>query len=386
MARFDVMGEQRGSHLFTGRHCWSSLQQQPHLLPFVGSGRSGEDLASPMDYTEENISRVDMLEKIAELDHSQSQLRELNAEMRHWLDVADDDMAGLRSENADLRKQVKDLEKVLTELQQAELEPCGPLLADGVDEKLICEKRIQELEKETLKVQEENKELTTELKNLKQERDQDKISLIKLRSEFEHLEIGVEEVQMELQRRDELIHQKTQQCKHLEETVEEYSNIIKDLRLTKQELSTQLENRRDEASFATMTEVMREEEEGQPSPHMSIAEEIQLLFSSAEMQTCTVDSTDPPVTSGLDENVEADDEGRLKPRSLPADLITTRNRFAVSLRTTIRKIFMFGFIALCFLAFVVFGCWVGNSDNLFINTLLMMPPYVTVHYKALPPI
>lgn len=49
-----------------------------------------------------------MLEKIAELDHNQNQLRELNAEMRHWLDVADDDISGLRSENVMLRKQVKE--------------------------------------------------------------------------------------------------------------------------------------------------------------------------------------------------------------------------------------------------------------------------------------
>lgn len=49
----------------------------------------------------------EMLEKIAELDYSQSQLRGLNAEMRRWLDAADDDMAMLRTENATLRKQVK---------------------------------------------------------------------------------------------------------------------------------------------------------------------------------------------------------------------------------------------------------------------------------------
>lgn len=48
-----------------------------------------------------------MLEKIAELDYGQSQLRGLNAEMRHWLDVADDEVAMLRSENASLSKQVK---------------------------------------------------------------------------------------------------------------------------------------------------------------------------------------------------------------------------------------------------------------------------------------
>lgn len=48
-----------------------------------------------------------MLEKIAELEYSQSQLRDLNAEMRHWLDAADDEVAMLRLENASFRKQVK---------------------------------------------------------------------------------------------------------------------------------------------------------------------------------------------------------------------------------------------------------------------------------------
>lgn len=48
----------------------------------------------------------EMLKKIAELDYSQSQLRGINAELRRWLDAADDEAATLRSENASLRKQV----------------------------------------------------------------------------------------------------------------------------------------------------------------------------------------------------------------------------------------------------------------------------------------
>lgn len=48
----------------------------------------------------------EMLEKIAELDYNQSQLKSLNAEMRQWLDVADDEVATLRSENVILRKQL----------------------------------------------------------------------------------------------------------------------------------------------------------------------------------------------------------------------------------------------------------------------------------------
>lgn len=47
-----------------------------------------------------------MLEKLAEQNYSQNQLRDLNAKMRQWLDVADDELVTLRSENTHLKKQV----------------------------------------------------------------------------------------------------------------------------------------------------------------------------------------------------------------------------------------------------------------------------------------
>lgn len=47
-----------------------------------------------------------MLEKLAEQNYSQNQLRDVNAKMRQWLDVADDELLTLRSENTRLRKRV----------------------------------------------------------------------------------------------------------------------------------------------------------------------------------------------------------------------------------------------------------------------------------------
>lgn len=52
-------------------------------------------------------SPKEMLEKIAELEYSQSLLRDQNADMSKLLDGADDDMAALGSENKSLRKQVE---------------------------------------------------------------------------------------------------------------------------------------------------------------------------------------------------------------------------------------------------------------------------------------
>lgn len=49
-----------------------------------------------------------MREKVAELEYRLNQERDLLANMRHWLDVADEDMAVVRSENDTLRKQMKE--------------------------------------------------------------------------------------------------------------------------------------------------------------------------------------------------------------------------------------------------------------------------------------
>ncbi|XP_073342661.1 uncharacterized protein [Pagrus major] len=233
-----------------------------------------------MDVTEEHVTVKEMLEKIAELEYSQSQLRDLNGEMRRWLDVADDEVAVLRSDNADLRKQVKALEKIISEAQQVEAETCGSLLGDDLDLKRRSEQKIQELEKESTMMKEENKKLTAELKSLQQERCRDKIGLNEFRVSLQTLERGIEEAQLRLQQRDEIIHQKELQLKHLEETAEECCNIIKDLRLINQELRKQLEERQDEASLVFLNDAMAEKE-GLLSRPLSFAEEIKLLASSA---------------------------------------------------------------------------------------------------------
>ncbi|XP_044061146.1 GRIP1-associated protein 1-like isoform X1 [Siniperca chuatsi] len=330
-----------------------------------------------MDITEENMTLKEMLEKIAELDYSQSQLRDLNAEMRRWLDVADDDMAVLRSENATLRKQVKTLEKIISEAQQVEAEPCKSLLADNLDVKRRSEKKIQKLEKESTTMKEQNKKLSAELKRLQQERDRDKISLSKLRAALQTLKCEMEEAQLGLQHRDEVIHQKNLQLKHLQETEEECSNIIKDLRLTNQELRKQLEDRLDEASFATLNDLMRERE-GSLSPPLSFAEEMKLLASSAEVKTNMSDSTDL-------RHEETVPEELLKPQCLTVDLQT--KRCAGILERA--GLFMLLIFILTVLALVASGSCAGNLFS--INTLwsgarLMLQPYCSVHYGALPPI
>ncbi|XP_047441953.1 ninein-like [Mugil cephalus] len=334
-----------------------------------------------MDVIEDNMSLQEMLEKIAELDYSQSHLRDLNAEMRTWLDVADDDMALLRSENAMLRKQVKDLEMFINKAQQVEAEPCWSAQANDHSVKRCSEKKIQMLETESIKLKEQNKKLNAELTSLQQERDQDKISLSNFKVSLHDFEFGMEEVQYELQHKDEVIHQKNLQLQHFEETVEEFSDVIKDLRLTNQELKKQLEDKLAEASFAAVNDLMREKE-GSFCPPLSFAEEIKLLASAAE-------NSFTHVTDLRHEETEA--EELLEPQSLTVVLQTKSCADKSELASQRPWLFVLCIFILAVLTFMASGNCGRNSDlfsfdTWWNNARLMFRPYCSVHYGALPPI
>nr|XP_015802305.2 protein KASH5 isoform X1 [Nothobranchius furzeri] len=352
-------------------------------MNFIPTWRKG--YTSRMSSTEETISVKELQERIAELDYNQNQLRELNDEMRSWLDVADDDIASLRSENTTLRKQVKELEKVIFEAQQVEAEPCEFLTARDLAEKRFSVKEIQDLERKSNTTKEENKMLTVLVRNLEEEREEDKMTLSNLRASFQSMQMEMEETQLAVQHRDEVIQQKDLQIKHLEETMEEYTDIIKDLRTTKQELSKQLEDRLDEASFPVLAEVMGEEE-GLVSSHLSLAEEIQLLVSSAEMNPSRSSFTDLTLVASDEE----ENNGVLD--SPKADLSTEREEgLADASKTNIHgsSLFKLCIFTLSFLVSAVLGCVAGNlfsSNILQSGSQLMLQPYISVQYNALPPV
>ncbi|KAM4555645.1 uncharacterized protein PAE49_014618 isoform 3-T5 [Odontesthes bonariensis] len=235
---------------------------------------------------------------------------------------------------------------------------------------------VQEME--TAMMKEQIKELTAKLKGLEKERSQDKRTLSKLRTALQTHKDGMEAVNLTLHQRDEVIHQKSLQLKYLEETVEECLDIIKDLRLTKQELLKQLDDRREEASLAVQTELMREKD-GSLRTHLSIAEEIQLLGDSADVELSTTDFTEL-------QHEESEEEELLEPHSLTADLKT--KRFEGTLTTTIPRA---GQLMLCIVSLSVLACVALGSCEIFYNmwwsrARLMLQPYFSVHYGTLPPI
>ncbi|XP_075902652.1 uncharacterized protein LOC142901835 isoform X2 [Nelusetta ayraudi] len=327
-----------------------------------------------METSLDTMTPTDMLEKLAEQNYSQNQLRDLNAKMRHWLDVADDELVTLRSENTHLRKQVNALEKIISEAQQTEPEPSKPVLTDDLDVIASSQQRIKSLEKECTLMREHNEKLSTELRALQQERDVDKISLSKFKNELQALECAIEEAESGLQLKDEVIQQKDQLLRHAEETEEEFLSTIKDLRLAKQELRQQLEERENEASLAVLTEVT--EGDGAPSSPLNFAEEIKLLTSSGKMEINVFDSFDH-------RHEDSDTEEQLGPQNQTADVQT--QRCVGVLQTAVQRVGLFVplIFVLIILAFMALGSCVEHYDFL---AFLMLQPYCCVHYDSLPPI
>ncbi|XP_063733153.1 uncharacterized protein LOC134860201 isoform X2 [Eleginops maclovinus] len=315
-----------------------------------------------MDAKEEDMKLKEMREKMEELEHSLTQQRDRNYKLNDWLDVAEDDLAILRPENILLRKQVKALEKSSSEVQLVEAEPRRSLLDEELDAQRWSENKIQKLEKESAIMKEQNKKLLVELETLQQEREQDKISLEKNRVSL-------------------LSMKKNLQLKYSEELNKENFNIIECLRQMNQELGEQLEDRRDTASFTIVNDLMEKKEEALRPP-LSFAEELQLLAFSPEVK--------PSITASADlRHEEFEAEEPLKPLSLPEDRQT--KRWARTFETAFQRagLFLLFIFFLTVLGFVASGSLTGNVfsiNTLWSGTRLMLQPYYSVHYGALPPI
>ncbi|KAF3838510.1 hypothetical protein F7725_010278 [Dissostichus mawsoni] len=214
-------------------------------------------------------------------------------------------------------------------------------------ENILLRKRVKDLEKSNSEVQlveaepcrsllddelyaqrwSENK-IQKLLKTVQQEREQDKISLENCRVSLLTMKHTLEEAELGLHNRDDDIH--------------------KCLRQKNQELGEQLEDRRDTASLAIVNDLMEKKEE---TLSLSFAEELQLLAFSPEVKPSLADSADL-------RHEECEAEEPLKPLSLPEEHQTKRS-------------FRGNFFSI---------------NNLWSGTRLMLQPYYSVHYGALPPI
>uniref|UniRef100_H3DHA7 Uncharacterized protein n=1 Tax=Tetraodon nigroviridis TaxID=99883 RepID=H3DHA7_TETNG len=234
--------------------------------------------ANMTDPSEDKITQEEMLSKIAELNHSSSHLKGLNASMMQWLDAAESEIVTLNSDNKSLRTKVNMLEKIVTDTQEDRGEPHPP---PPTDDKPKTEQRMRKMEEQLTLMKEHNKRRTSELKDLQQERDQDRKSLGKMSHTVHILQAYLEEAQLELQQKDKVIEEKNLVIRIAEETLEEFSNTIEHLRTTSHKLKLQLEERQDESSFTFLNELVEDKIKGFPTSGMSYAEEVMQLGTLA---------------------------------------------------------------------------------------------------------
>lgn len=336
--------------------------------------------------------------------------------MRSWLDGADEDMVTLRSENTSLKKQVKELEKIISDAQYEESEPISGQ-TDYLELKKSNEIKIQQVEKESTILIEENKKLTAEISYLQEQQENENVTLNKLKVSVQSLESDIEVAQLGLQQRDEVIQQKSLDLKHAKEMVEEYSTIIRDLRQQNQQLREELEDGKDEKSFAIAIDLMEAKERGD-TPLLSFAEELRLLDFSAVVNNSSSDSrqesdeAEPEKLQNTNESISVEEEKSVdictstpvpstEEPKLDGSLDTgksmlesSRHYKCASLLMSFAQrivLFLVTFFLLLFLVFLTSGSLTGNSklfsmDTFWNSARFMLEPYCTLRYGGMPPI
>ncbi|CAL8302025.1 unnamed protein product [Arctogadus glacialis] len=228
--------------------------------------------------------------RMAELEHSHSRLRKETGEMRHLLEVADEEVAELRMENAALTGKVEMLESSLSDAGhiQVELRRVKSLLCEeqSSNRKRTSnkEQEIQKLEEERKILTEQAKGLSAQLKELQQQREQRELSQSNLEAALQRLQIKMEDIRQELKLKDEDIHQQNWQLMQLEEMREEYTNIIRDLRLRNKDLESQVELQQEEAARLVNHQY--------PRNPLSIADEVELQAYLAVVENCRREEKD----------------------------------------------------------------------------------------------
>ncbi|XP_028316205.1 outer dense fiber protein 2-like [Gouania willdenowi] len=256
------------------------------------------------------------MEQIADLAHSRSQLKELTKEMRQWLDVADEEISELRSQNTSMTKHIKRLEKLLSEKAHNEAESSGLLRGEDLDADKINAQKMNKMEKEAALMMEETQKLTAEMRSLQEQKEKDQAHIRDITTDLETFKCYIEQGELEQQQKDEIIHQRTLQLIHFEKTVGEYTNIVEDLRLTNQELKRQLEEALERTSIAALNEPEAQNERALSSLQ-SIAQEIQATAAALmeENQKLTAE-----IRSLQEEKLK----DQAKQRDITADLKTVK--------------------------------------------------------------
>ncbi|KAF4075614.1 hypothetical protein AMELA_G00220790 [Ameiurus melas] len=304
----------------------------------------------------------------AELLHSNSCLRTLNIDLQKAAEMAEDSNVLLRSENSELKNQIKSLRQSIRNVQPL-LNELEEIRSAKTEKDEICEAieaSRKELAKDNQTLRQQVEALSSETSSFLLEKTQQEKEITKLSCALKALQQQLAENRLHLEQKDELINQRDFAIEQLKDSVSEYITIKQDMKEKLNELEDQLALAlvRGEGSFMNVDTTLPLT----PEQSVSLGEELGIL------------SKDPMNPEEEQKEEEEDAETLEEQLALHVSENVTH-----SYKRNIRKRACAAF-ALCFSLLVVFGALTPTVYMDVLDTVRhLMRPYCRIYHTDLPP-
>ncbi|XP_053530732.1 centrosomal protein of 85 kDa-like isoform X2 [Ictalurus punctatus] len=307
----------------------------------------------------------------AELLHSNSCLRTLNTDLQKAAEMAEDSNVLLRSENSELKNQIKSLKQSIQNVQPLvnELEE---IRAAKTEKDEICEAieaNRKELAKDNQTLRQQVEALSSEMSSFLLEKEQQEKEITKLSCALKALQQQLAENRLHLEQKDELINQRDFAIEQLKDSVSEYITIKQDMKEKLNDLEDQLALAlvRGEGSFMNVDTTLPLTTE----QSVSLGEELGIL-SKYPMN---------PEEEQKEEEEDADAETLEEQQALHVSEKVTHGY-----KRNIKKTACAAF-ALCFSLLGVFGVLTPTVYTDVLDTVRhLMRPYCRIYHTGLPPL
>ncbi|XP_017309183.1 centrosomal protein of 85 kDa-like isoform X1 [Ictalurus punctatus] len=316
----------------------------------------------------------------AELLHSNSCLRTLNTDLQKAAEMAEDSNVLLRSENSELKNQIKSLKQSiqnvqplvneLEEIRAAKTEKdeiCEAIEANRKE--LVRKEDRTEYAKDNQTLRQQVEALSSEMSSFLLEKEQQEKEITKLSCALKALQQQLAENRLHLEQKDELINQRDFAIEQLKDSVSEYITIKQDMKEKLNDLEDQLALAlvRGEGSFMNVDTTLPLTTE----QSVSLGEELGIL-SKYPMN---------PEEEQKEEEEDADAETLEEQQALHVSEKVTHGY-----KRNIKKTACAAF-ALCFSLLGVFGVLTPTVYTDVLDTVRhLMRPYCRIYHTGLPPL
>ncbi|XP_046701398.1 synaptonemal complex protein 1-like [Silurus meridionalis] len=305
----------------------------------------------------------------AELLHSNHCLRTLYTDMQKAVEMAEDNNVLLRTENNDLKNQIKSSRQSIQNLQLLvnELED---IRAAKAEKDQICgeiQASRKQLAKENETLRQQIDELSSEASSFLLKSQQQDEEITNLSSVLRSLQQQLEEQRLDLEHKEELIHQKDFIIEQLKDNMSEYITINQDMKEKLKDLEDQLALAlvSGEGSFMNVDT----DTPLSPEHSVSLGEELGILFADQM----------------IPEQEQIEEEKNTDTQEEQAALYVSKS-VTHSCSESIKR-GACATVVLCFSMLGVFGALTPTLSTDVLDTIRhLIEPYCRLHHTGLPPV